>query len=470
MEFPVVDLASAWADGALGAAIVSGLAALAMVGCGQPARRCALARGAILGSLAVLPLAVWAPLPRLRVAAYLAAIVPPRSSEGSLPPSEIEIPEPYRKLLIVSTLFGTSVGLASLVAGGLATGRLVRKTVEPSPETDEVYRSLSFFSAWPRPRLRVSARVRAPVLVGAFRPTILIPPEWDEPGGDSALRLGLLHEMAHAEGFDSLFGLVSGLSGALWFFLPTLWWVRAQMRLDQEFLADLLASRRFGPRTSYASSLLGLAQADASSSGAPGSAPTLGGPALSLRVLMLVRCPYPVEPRPPRWWRLACPIALASLTVVGSTISLRGIEASPRVAPVRSCPVPGPRHGLVEIALLKIPVRKPGSDGRVLAYSLFPALPDRFEMVLDVWASRADLPEIAIAGRFLGAAGPSTDGEDRGERYHRVRMVRNHRALALWVDGRPILPRAEDSPPPPFLSVLPAEGLPGIYRSLVLTW
>src|SRR3954464_4279492 len=52
-------------DASLGATLLVGSIALAMVGCRQPSRRVGLARAAIIGSLALFPLVALSPLPRL---------------------------------------------------------------------------------------------------------------------------------------------------------------------------------------------------------------------------------------------------------------------------------------------------------------------------------------------------------------------------------------------------------------------
>ncbi len=54
-------------DASLGATLLIASIALAMVGCRQPSRRVGLARAAIIGALALFPLAALSPLPRLDV-------------------------------------------------------------------------------------------------------------------------------------------------------------------------------------------------------------------------------------------------------------------------------------------------------------------------------------------------------------------------------------------------------------------
>jgi beta-lactamase regulating signal transducer with metallopeptidase domain len=111
-----------------------------------------------------------------------------------------------------------------------------------------------------RPALRVSSRVHHPVVVGFFWPTILVPSVYEEPGGDpELLRLSLLHEIAHANRRDPWFGTAASLAQTVWFFLPQMWWLRSQLMIDQEFLADRSAALRYGTTSGYAASLLSLA-------------------------------------------------------------------------------------------------------------------------------------------------------------------------------------------------------------------
>src|SRR5262249_33441099 len=162
----------------------------------------------------------------------------------------------------------------------------------PSDPTRALYDALPYAGRGRRPRLRVASPLRRPVLVGFFRPAILIPPAMDWPGARERLRLSLLHELAHAERADSRFGLAGSLAQATWFFIPWAWWIRHQMRLDQEFLADRCASFGFGPFSDYASSLVDLADPGPSRQAtgpAPASRPSTlwgAGSALFQRILM----------------------------------------------------------------------------------------------------------------------------------------------------------------------------------------
>ena len=168
--------------------------------------------------------------------------------------------------LIALTL--AAVGAAWVLLGFWGVRWLLRHSREPSPATQAVYASLS--AGPPGPNVAptcASNPASSPVLVGLFYPTILIPSPYDgaETSAD-VLKLSLLHELAHAKQSDPWFGTIASLAQSVWFFLPQIWWLRSQLIMDQEFIADHAASQQFGTSSAYAASLL-----------AAGSRPTNGG-------------------------------------------------------------------------------------------------------------------------------------------------------------------------------------------------
>lgn len=451
-------------DGTVAATVLLGAAALAMIGCGQPARRLLLGRVAILGVLAVVPLAIFAPIPRFPIGPTLAAFVPPHLDASAIGISTG--PSPWRRGLVAVSTCGAIGGVLALLLGTLAGIRLLSRTIEPSDETLATYLALPCRTWRPRPKVRVSARVRGPVLVGAFRPRILIPPDHDEPEGVEALKLGLLHELAHFERHDALFGLGGGLASALWFFVPPLWWIRRQMRLDQEFLADRCASSDFGTKPAYASSLVGLSQ-EADGGGATVGATKRGRgmSALLQRVMMLVRCPFPIEAHAPASWAILSFLWLACGTVLASGLTLRVADGTGAPAKLGT-----PPHGSLHISRLSIEARPPNPDGTSPPYSLLRSLPARYELVAEVWATPDELPFMAIAGRKLGAIKSSTNQSSEGPSYHKIRLVRDVRGLSVWVSGKLVPPDPRDRDLVGLLALEPAPRRQARIRNLFLTY
>lgn len=92
--------------------------------------------------------------------------------------------------------------------------------------------------------LRASGSVDSPILLGFWRPMILVPlsmisglsPEWVEAV--------LAHELAHVKRCDYLVNLGQVVIETLLFYHPLLWWVSRCVRRDREYLCDEIAIDR----------------------------------------------------------------------------------------------------------------------------------------------------------------------------------------------------------------------------------
>lgn len=424
-------------DASVAAALVSGAIALAMVATRQPSRRRALARAGVIGTLLVVPLVVVRPI------APVDLLDPLRwALEGLAAGAPGWVVAALRwtgPILLVLYLAGVALGLGRLALGWLGAGWVGRNSEPASAGSEALYRDLPTPPGRARPALRVSARTTRPVLLGAFRPTILIPPDLDRPESAGALRLALLHELAHAEGADPWFGLATELAAVLWFWLPPVRWIGRQMRLDQEFLADRRAADRLGAASRYASTLVEIA---ASTPRPPGGAPASpgAGSALLQRVLMLIRSPFPVEARTPRWWRGTLGVATALLLLLATGLTLRA-----RTHPAPAHPAPPRVLELPQVVLQPAPA---GASAAILPVRL----PSEFTVEFDVVAAADELPLIRILERPL-AAGPTASGAGP----HRVALRREGGGLSLGLDGGAMTPLAGPSAE----EWLSARGLPG---------
>ena len=471
----------AWLDRLSGPLLDAGLAAgawlgaiaLAMVASRQPARRCALARAGVLGALLIGPLSWLAVAPRLDLVAPIRAAGPPSwAAEGPSPPPRTRpartrrLPtRTLRRLATAGYLAGVGAGLAWLLLGWWGAGRLARRSVVPSRGTRALFDELTAgLPPGRRPRLRVAHRVRGPGVVVASRPLIVIPPELDRPAARERLRLCLLHELAHAERADPWFGLAGTLAQALWFAWPQSWWVRAQLRLDQEVLADRRAAGAFGTFGTYAASLVELADPGPAPGrvepAAPRPAPGAVGSVFFRRVLMLVRCPFPIEARPPLWWRLTLPPAAALGVLVTSGLTVRGLPAGPPPAPI-----PGGR--CFRMPRLSLPEAPAGRPPLPIPLQLpLAQLPPRFTLNLDAWADDADgLARI----RILGLA-PDPGPTPMPPGWHTIRIARKPDRLAMWVDDRLVLDRPSPGLDATTFTIQPAPRGPAEFRNLKLEW
>lgn len=457
-------LAGPLLDALLAASAWIGLIALAMVAHRQPARRCALARAGLLGAICLVPLSLSGVVPRLDLIAVARSFASP--SWTRLPATSIPGRRWIAGALTLAYLLGVVGGLATLLLGWWGWGWMSRRSVEPSRMTRELYEELTAgLKRSRRPRLRVSRRLRSPGVLKILRPLIVIPPELDRPEARDRLRLCLLHELAHAERRDPWFDLLGAIAQALWFPLPHLWWVRAQMRLDHEFLADRRAAGGFGTFGNYASSLVGLADPgpQPKAVGSPAPRATIGGAGSPLfrRVLMLVRCPFAIEANPPRWWRWALPPASACGVLLAASLSLRGIPPPP--------PPPPTKPGVLRLTRISLPEPAPGRPPHHSCEILAFPLPARFDLTLEVWAPDDEaLAQVRIAGHPLTR--PVGRDDVSPPSWHRIHLARSDGRVTLEVDDRTILDGVPDFSTTPCLTVKPPEKGPGEFRNIKLSW
>jgi beta-lactamase regulating signal transducer with metallopeptidase domain len=503
-------------DAALSTAIFLSLIVLAILVCRQPSRRRLIARVAFLSSLAMIPLVALGPLPRLNLVDVLAPTnLPPAFRTVDLDPKDAAAAQttpPFSstgwrranflrdpgagvgvwlpRVLAVFDLVCVLAGVAWLLLGFWGVRWLIRNSQEPSLETSALFNRLITEQAADRapPALRVSSRVQHPVVVGMRHPTILIPPSYDEhetEAGAELLRLSLLHEIAHAEQSDPWFGTVANLAQTIWFFLPQIWWLRSQLLIDQEFLADSSAAFRYGTSSEYAASLLTLAASRPGSSSGDARDQGLGTTWLAggqdarsplfQRMLMLLYCPFRVEAHAPRSWSWTLRVTVLAVSILAACLCIRWPDARA----LESCPSRErwPMAAPFRVASFVAEPIALSTGTRALPYVMPIALPSRFDLSVEVLASASDLASVQIAGHALGprerapdVSGQMLSSPDRGETWHSVRLKRDGRELTLLVDGKPVSAPLKSESMNEWLTFEPGPERPRHFRNLVVEW
>jgi beta-lactamase regulating signal transducer with metallopeptidase domain len=501
-------------DATLATAILLSLVILLMLSCQQPARRIVLAQAATVLALFMFPLVATNPLSLLSTPAWFTGHEPgagrtrsASSAAGDSPRQSLRDPTAQvrpttgspgmgtwrtrpgpRRVLALMYLTGVSVAMLWTVLGFWGVQRLVGGSVEPSPAARAIYDELiqQVDERLPYPGLRVSARINRPVLVGLIRPFILIPPAYDERGFDQeSLKIILLHELAHAAQGDTYFSAAATLAQSLWFFLPFLWWLRAQLRIDQEFLADQKVVVLTGSPAGYATRLVALAAPQKAANSARTTVESLSSRSgswadggfqspLMQRVLMLLHCPYPLEPKPPRWWALSAPLLVMGLAILSVCVSLALVDRPPLSAG-SSIVTDAPNTFLINQFVAS--PQNSNSRGRSTFYALPLPLPAQFELVVEIHASRSALARIRLVGLALdsplrstaGAAGHSEPAKALAS-WHRVQVSRQAGRVALTVDGETIPVGRDSASLTEWLTVEPAADETAILRNLLVTW
>lgn len=103
--------------------------------------------------------------------------------------------------------------------------------------------------------LKVLDHLDSPVVIGAFRPVILVPAAVLSGLPPCQVEAILAHELSHIQRHDYLVNLFQVVTEALLFFHPAVWWLSREIRREREHCCDDAAVRRCGDAFQYASAL-----------------------------------------------------------------------------------------------------------------------------------------------------------------------------------------------------------------------
>jgi protocatechuate 3,4-dioxygenase beta subunit len=224
------------------------------------------------------------------------------------------------QILLYSYLGLASASALWWLAGAVRLWRLYR-TSRPAPAVAAWLLARIAGAAGRRVCLRASDRLELPILFGWRRPVILLPEALCQSPDAAALRYCLAHEWSHVEQRDLMRWHLAALVQVLFFYQPLFWWLRRQLRLCQDYLADARAAEQAAAAEDYADYLVGLAR-------------RLGGPVavalgigdrrsnLYRRILMLVTTRQPLERHCRRPWTAAAALAAALLLTAVASVRL----------------------------------------------------------------------------------------------------------------------------------------------------
>ncbi len=100
-----------------------------------------------------------------------------------------------------------------------------------------------------------SPHIETPILLGLWKPLILLPPALLLGLAPGQLEALLAHELAHVRRYDYLALLLQRTAETLLFYHPCVWWLSRRLRLEQEQCCDDIALAIVGDRRQYAGAL-----------------------------------------------------------------------------------------------------------------------------------------------------------------------------------------------------------------------
>ena len=223
----------------------------------------------------------------------------------------------FRPWIVGIYLAGLAIASGWWLVGIAGLARLLR-TSKPAPSRCRKLLTEISGGRSNRVRLLVSRRLSQPFASAWGRPVIVLPESLC--GDEKALGWCLAHEWAHIDGHDFRAWLLAGLARVLFFYQPLLWWLRRQLRLCQDFVADSQAALQAAKVEDYAEFLTAHA---ASRRLHPALGLSMGSRKSELyrRVIMLLKNES-LESRTPRLWTVSVALIASVLVAVVAAVSV----------------------------------------------------------------------------------------------------------------------------------------------------
>ncbi len=246
------------------------------------------------------------------------AVIPPASSTA-VHGSHWSIPA--SRTLVLASYAGAMTALAAWWLFGQVLLWRVTRAARPVPAAvRDVFLAIAG-PAGERVRLLESNDIALPFTYTLACPVILVPTSLTDSAERDALRYVLAHEWSHVERRDSWAWSFTSLAVSILFYQPLFWWLRRQLRLCQDYLADARAAA-LGSAEDYAAYLVGLARIHRFGP----SLPALGigdrRSNLYRRVTMLVQDRKPLEERCRMAWSITAAVIAVAVVVAASGLRL----------------------------------------------------------------------------------------------------------------------------------------------------
>lgn len=169
---------------------------------------------------------------------------------------------PWTPWITALWMIGVAVSALRLLGGAWRLHRWATRETSPAPSEwqeccDSLGRRLGLRSQVP---LRESPRVHGPLIVGWFRPILVLPLGMLQSLPGLQIEALLLHELAHVHGRDPLIHLLQRAVETLLFYHPAVWWVSEQIRREREHRCDDRVIEAQGEGHSLAEALVTLAE------------------------------------------------------------------------------------------------------------------------------------------------------------------------------------------------------------------
>ncbi len=104
-------------------------------------------------------------------------------------------------------------------------------------------------------RILQSTLVKVPMVVGYFKPVVLIPVSAFTGLSPKQLEIIILHELAHIVRRDYIINILQSVVEIIFFYHPAVWWMSKIVRAEREHCCDDIAIEKSGDSVNYARAL-----------------------------------------------------------------------------------------------------------------------------------------------------------------------------------------------------------------------
>jgi beta-lactamase regulating signal transducer with metallopeptidase domain len=183
------------------------------------------------------------------------------ASLTGLPPVVLQIRSAPAPLIEVAQASAHERGLSWLVVAAWLAGAVVASVAAAVAQRRYRFRLQGArripAANLPWPVLQATHADMGPALVGAWRPRIVLPADFEQRYEPAERALILAHEAMHARRRDGWWCLVGQAMASLFWFHPMAWWALRALRQDLELACDAaVLSANDAPRALYARAML----------------------------------------------------------------------------------------------------------------------------------------------------------------------------------------------------------------------
>ena len=174
----------------------------------------------------------------------------------------------YLPMIVICWCAGTILFSLRLLGGWLTVRRLKASAIVIEDGWNERFQRLAHnLKINQFIQLAESAIVRAPLVIGYFKPVVLIPLGMISGLSTEQLETIIIHELIHIRRHDYLINVIQSLLEAVFFFNPFVWIISGIIRREREHCCDDAVIAVYGNRLAYAHALTTLEEARLSRAG-----------------------------------------------------------------------------------------------------------------------------------------------------------------------------------------------------------